>query len=507
MPVLNWIGKDKVENHDKDLPYRVLKPVKELSVGEGDKNLLIEGDNLEALKALMPFYYNQVKCIYIDPPYNTGNEKWAYNDKVNSPHIKKWLNSVVKIDDLERHDKWLCMMYPRLKLLHQLLSDNGVIFISIDDNEVHNLKLILNDIFDDKNFITQFCWRKTDNQANIGNVANVKEYIICFAKDKSRLSFSKVELSEKAKREYRYKDKKGFFRRRNILDKSRGKKNYSITAPNGTVLNGPWMINKDEFEKLNEQGLIYWASNKMPYGKKYLEEESGQIISDLLGIEFGTNQQASVELKKIFNKRVFDFPKPHTLIKALVQMSTIYDDFVLDSFAGTGTTCHSVLELNKTDGGKRQFILVELENNIAQKITKKRLEAVIKGYKDALHEHGTGQSFQYLQLNGQLYSNNGFINADAKYDDLAGYIYFTENRSYLDLTSIKKPYIGSISSNHYFLFFEGQGKNILDEKSIMKTDGYKGTKVIYADKCLLDEEYLEANKIIFKQIPYELKKF
>ena len=172
MPVLNWIGKDKVTNHDKELPFRVLKPVKELSVGEKSENLLIEGDNLEALKALMPFYYNKVKCIYIDPPYNTGNEKWIYNDKVNSPQIKNWLNKVVGglDEDLCRHDKWLCMMYPRLKLLNDLLADNGVVFISLDNNEIHNSRAILDEIFGERNFIGTIVWRNvTDN--NPTNIA------------------------------------------------------------------------------------------------------------------------------------------------------------------------------------------------------------------------------------------------------------------------------------------------------------------------------------------------
>src|SRR3990167_1109460 len=161
MPTLNWIGKEQVVNHDKEVPFRLLKKVKSLSVGENSQNLIIHGDNLEALKALMPYYYGKIKCIYIDPPYNTGNEGWVYNDKVNSPKIKKWLGKVVggEYEDLCRHDKWLCMMYPRLKLLKELLSDDGVIFISIDENEQGHLKLLLDEIFGESNQLGTFIWK------------------------------------------------------------------------------------------------------------------------------------------------------------------------------------------------------------------------------------------------------------------------------------------------------------------------------------------------------------
>ncbi len=161
MPTLNWIGKEAVVNHDKEVPFRLLRKVKSASVGDNSQNLIIHGDNLEALKALMPYYAGKIKCIYIDPPYNTGNESWVYNDKVNSPKIKKWLGKVVgrESEDLCRHDKWLCMMYPRLKLLRDLLSEDGVIFISIDDNEVSGLKFLCNEIFGEENFLFPFYYQ------------------------------------------------------------------------------------------------------------------------------------------------------------------------------------------------------------------------------------------------------------------------------------------------------------------------------------------------------------
>lgn len=200
MPVLNWIGKEKVVNHDKELPFRVLKPVKDLSVGENSENLVIEGDNLEALKALMPFYYNKVKCIYIDPPYNTGKEEWVYNDKVNSPQIKKWISKVVgpEGEDLTRHDKWLCMMYPRLKLLKDLLSDDGVLFVSIDENEEHHLRIVLDELFGPTNFVEKLVWNKRVPKNDKG-IGNIHEYILLYAKDfnlKHRFSMPKEGIDE-----------------------------------------------------------------------------------------------------------------------------------------------------------------------------------------------------------------------------------------------------------------------------------------------------------------------
>jgi adenine specific DNA methylase Mod len=223
MPLLSWIGKDKVVNHDKELPFRVLKTVKELSVGEASKNLLIEGDNLEALKALMPFYYGKVKCIYIDPPYNTGNEGWVYNDKVNNPQIKSWINKVVgsEGEDLCRHDKWLCMMYPRLKLLHQLLSDTGFIFISIDEKEVHHLRILMDEIFGESNFLTFFLWKKKSTSTNVSgvSVSNQTEFILSYKKSAGTKLSPRVRSRDT--RVYPYKDKDGNYRLTIILKVAR----------------------------------------------------------------------------------------------------------------------------------------------------------------------------------------------------------------------------------------------------------------------------------------------
>ncbi len=525
MPVLNWIGKDKVVNHDKELPFRVLKPVKELSVGKDSENLLIEGDNLEALKALMPFYYGKIKCIYIDPPYNTGNEKWVYNDKVNSPQIKAWLNKVVGAEgeDLCRHDKWLCMMYPRLKLLRDLLAEDGAIFISIDNNEQHHLRLLMDEIFGEDNFRSQITWqRKYSVNNNQLGIASITEFILVYSKTKN---FKNGLLPRTQVSINRYKnpdkDKRGPWKPVDYWAPTspaeRPNLTYIITNPNTGLKITPtkksWKYSPDVYKKHESENRIWWGSDgksTVPALKLFLSDVKDGLIPPSLWLssDVGHTDESAKELQKIFgNKVVFDTPKPIRLIKRILQIATDKNSIILDSFAGSGTTAHAVMELNKEDGGNRKVILVELEKDIARNVTANRLKRVSDGYDGALFPEGTGQGFQYLDLNGELYNQTGFVNPDAKYEDMAAYIYFTETKSYLDIPSIENPFIGSQGSTSYFLFFEDKGGNILDEKTLKKTDGYKGSKVIYADKCLLDDEFLEKHSVTFKQIPYELKKY
>lgn len=526
MPVLNWIGKDKVINHDKELPFRVLKPVKELSVGKDSGNLLIEGDNLEALKALMPFYYGKIKCIYIDPPYNTGNEGWIYNDRVNAPQVKSWLNKVVGAEgeDLCRHDKWLCMMYPRIKLLRDLLAEDGAIFISIDDSEQSNLKQIMDEIFNEQNFVANIIWQKKYAASNDAKYfSDNHDFIICYAKNKNENGWIRNLLPRTNKQDDLYKydsnDGMGLWRPDNLTVKTYSANyDYPIKNPNTgkeyLPTNGRcWVTNKDTVLKWIKEGRVFFGKDGKgaPQLKRYLKEvQQGTVPMTIWGYdEVGHTDEARKELKQIFkgDKSPFPTPKPTRLIKRVLQLTTNKDSLVLDSFAGSGTTGQAVLELNRDDGGRRKFVLIELEKDIAQTVTAKRLKKVIEGYEGSSFPGGTRGGFQYLDLNGELYDQSGFVNPDAKYEDMAAYIYFTETRNYLDIPTIKDPHIGSQGSTHYFLFFENKGNNILDEKTLKKTNDYRGSKVIYADKCLLDDEYLEKNRIIFKQIPYELKKY
>lgn len=518
MPVLNWIGKDKVVNHDKELPFRVLKPIKEFSVGENSENLLIEGDNLEALKALMPFYYGKIKCIYIDPPYNTGNEKWVYNDRVNSPQIRGWLNKVVGAEgeDLCRHDKWLCMMYPRLKLLKDLMSDDGAIFISIDDNEVHNLRQLLDELFGEQNFISSISWEKADSpRMDAQYFSSRHDYVLVYAKDKTRFKINKINFNEdEMPSHYDKVDDSGrayYLKPLRAMGgqgetrASRPRLFYPLVAPDGTQIlpklqngtDGAWRWSQEKVE--DEKERIEWKKGSngwTPYFRIYADSSQGRPPETILfHYQVGSSRTAKAQIKKLLPEGItFDTPKPVELLKFIVKISTGSNDIILDSFAGSGTTGHAVSELNKEDESSRKFILVELEEKIAKEVTAKRLKKI-------------GQDFKYLDLNGELYGTSGFINSNAQYEDLAAYIFFTETHNYLDIHSIKNSYIGAQGSMNYFLFFEGKGNNILDEKTLKKTDGYKGKKVIYADKCLIDSERLDELGITFKQIPYELKKY
>jgi adenine-specific DNA-methyltransferase len=543
MPVLTWIGKDKVVNHDKELPFRVLKPVKELSVGDNSENLLIEGDNLEALKALMPFYYGKVKCIYIDPPYNTGNEGWVYNDRVNSPQIKSWLNKVVGTEgeDLCRHDKWLCMMYPRLKLLKELLAEDGAIFVSIDDNEVHNLRAILDEIFGEKNFQAQIIIQSNKRGHTYKQLAKTHEYVLCYSKSEKTklypLTADDNHLPEQDKlgsfssRELRNRNPKfGRFNRPNLfypIYVNPSKKDENGYYPLSLEKTKEFSVEVFPLNSRNEESCWRWGTKKLKdnikegstdvvYGKRKQNDEwrifekyridtvSAKTIWDETEM---ITEQGTTQLRQMGLREEFPFPKPVGLIAKIIKLMGDTNGIYLDSFAGSGTTGQAILELNKEDDGNRKFILVELEKEIAKNVTVKRLSKIVKGYGDALFPEGTGQGLQYLDLNGELYNQSGFVNPDAHYEDMAAYVYFTETKNYLDIPSIKNPYIGSQGSTHYFLFFEGKDNNVLDEKTLKKTDDYKGNKVIYADKCLLDEEYLLKKGIIFKQIPYELKKY
>jgi adenine-specific DNA-methyltransferase len=356
--------------------------------GTDSENIYIEGDNLDALKLLQETYLGKVKMIYIDPPYNTGND-FIYEDDFsqkaedyaeNSGQTDEEGNRLVQNSESNGrfHTDWLNMLYPRLRIAKDLLTEDGVIFISIDDNEQENLKKICDEIFGSQNFVFQIAWRRTDNQPNIGKIARVKEYILCFAKNISSLGLGKLPLTDKAKAEYRYRDEKGLFRRAILLDKTRGRYHYPVTTKSGNILNGPWMKTEEEFRALDSKGAIYWTSggDEQPYGKIYLSESKGAIPNDFWGIEYGTNQRASLEVERLFEKRCFDFPKPVSLIAALLTLGTEEDSIVIDFFSGSATTAQATMQVNAENRGNRKFILVQLPERCDSKS-----QAFKEGYK------------------------------------------------------------------------------------------------------------------------------
>ncbi len=512
MATLNWIGKDAVANHDKEVPFKLLEKVPAASVGKESKNLIVHGDNLEALKALMPFYKGKVKCVYIDPPYNTGNEAWVYNDKVNSPKIREWLKKVVgrEGEDLTRHDKWLCMMHPRLKLLRDLMATEGVIFVSIDDKECANLKQLLDEIFGAANFIAQVVWEKmytTKNDSRM--ISDCHEYVFVYAKSIETKPLGLLPRSEEADARYSNpdNDSRGPWKSIPLYAKEERKNGrYPITSPvTGRVWELPpnkhWIYAQSDMQKLISENRVWFGKtgNSSPNQKRFLTEVQQGLKPKTLWkhSEVGSNDSAKKDLKDLFGEnQPFDYPKPIALIKRMLQLSTKAGDIILDSFAGSGTTGHAVMELNKEDNGSRNFILVEMEDGVARKITAERVKRAIKKYKYA-------DGFEYCELRKPLFDASGMINEECTYDELAAYIYFTETQMNIDKKKVSKPYIGTGTDRDFYLIYTGKGKNDLTRAVLAKMH-IQGKAVVYADRCLVDEQELAASGIIFKQIPYEI---
>ncbi|WP_416190545.1 site-specific DNA-methyltransferase [Neisseria sp. CCUG17229] len=387
---LNWAGKTAAYRALQSPTFNTLIPCQSESVDfDNTQNVFIEAENMEALKILQKAYAGSVKMIYIDPPYNTGSDSFIYPDKFSETR-EEYAKRVGDKDEagyLKRdgvfqgafrknakdnghyHSNWLNMMLPRLHLAKTLLREDGVIFISIDDNEQAQLKLLCDEVFGAENFVAEIAWRRTDNQPNIGNLAKVKEYLICYAKNVYELELGKLSLTDKALKEYRYSDENGLFRRKILLDKTRGRHFYDVKTKSGNILTGPWMIKKEDFERLDAENGIYWTSggDEQPYGKLYLDGSKGQIPNDFWGIEFGTNQRGSLEVEELLENRYFDFPKPILLINNLLKLGSNSNALILDFFSGSGTTAHAVMQLNAEDNGNRRYICVQLPEETDEK--------------------------------------------------------------------------------------------------------------------------------------------
>lgn len=425
MPTLDWIEKDKVINHHQDVPFRVLE--RHYSYDEngqhqtdnGSENMIIHGDNLEALKALLPKYENRIKVIYIDPPYNTGNEGWVYNDNVNDPKIRKWLGEVVgkEGEDLSRHDKWLCMMYPRLRLLHKLLADDGAIFISIDDTEQANLKLVCDEIFGRRNFVDTVIWEKRYSPQNAAKwFSENHDFILVYAKNKEIWRPNLLQRSDEMNARYRNldNDPRGVWKPTDATAQAghgTPAQFYVLEAPNGQKHSLPpgkcWVYTEDVMNSYIADGRVWFGrdGNNVPALKRFLSEVKQGMASKTIWTykEVGHNQEAKKEILSLFSgTNLFDTPKPTRLIERIIELSMDSDSIILDSFAGSGTTAHAVLNLNRADGGNRKFILIEMMD-YADTITAERVKRVISGYgEDKKAVDGTGGDFSYYELGEPL---------------------------------------------------------------------------------------------------------
>ena len=529
MPTLDWIGKAAVVNHHNEVPYRLIRCDGDNSAGAvGEGNLLVEGDNLHALKALLPYYGGKVKCIYIDPPYNTGNEGWVYNDNVNSPEIRKWLGQVVgrEAEDLSRHDKWLCMMYPRLVLLRQFLREDGAIFISLDDNEAATCRLLVEEIFGRGNFVATIAWqRRISPDARLG-LSQAHDHILVFAKNVEHLNFNKIPVSAEQTKAFKNPDNdpRGAWVSTDFTAQGwRPNQMYKITAPGGSVYEPAtgrcWANIESEFEKLKSENRMWFGRDGKgrPRVKTYLSESEGvSAWTWWTHSETGHNQEAKKEINAIMGfESPFDTPKPTRLLERVLQIASNPGDLILDSFAGSGTTGHAVLKLNKAGGGNRRFILVEMESKIARDITAERVKRVAQGYINAKGEQveGFGGGFRFCELGEPLFDEQGQIKPSVRFADLARHVYFTETGEPLPRERVpNSPKIGECRGVGIYLLFNGilgdksaNGGNILTRSVLAQLPKFDGQKVIYCAGCLLGKDRLQAERIIVRQTPYEIK--
>jgi site-specific DNA-methyltransferase (adenine-specific)/adenine-specific DNA-methyltransferase len=535
MPTLNWIGKDAVVNHHHQVPFHLLKDVPELACGDpGSGNLIVQGDNLVALKALLPYYAGQIKCIYIDPPYNTGNEGWIYNDNVNSPLIREWLGKAVgkEAEDLSRHDKWLCLMYPRLSLLRQFLREDGAIFVSLDDNEISSLRFAMDEIFGQQNFATMIIWEKNyAPKASAKYLSENHDYVAVYAKSIEKWQRNLLPRSEKQDKAYKNPDNdpRGLWRPNNLAARnpySLG--TYSITCPSGRVIPGPpkgsyWRVSKQKFEEMDRDGRIWWGKdgNNVPAPKIFLTEVKQGVVPMTIWTysEAGHTQDAKKQLLDVLPQaaEVFSTPKPTQLIERIARLASNPGDLILDSFAGSGTTGNAVLNLNKAtlDSKPRRFIMVEIESKIARDITAERVKRVAQGYTNAKGEkvEGLGGSFRFCELGETLFDEHGQIKPSVRFADLARHVYFTETGEPLPRERVlKSPLIGECRGVGIYLLFNGilgdksaNGGNILTRGVLAQLPSFDGQKVIYCAGCLLGKDRLQAERITIRQTPYEIK--
>ena len=533
MPTLNWIGKEAVVNHHQQVPFHLLKDVPELACGEpGDGNLIVQGDNLVALKALLPYYAGQVKCIYIDPPYNTGNEGWAYNDNVNSPVIREWLGKVVgkEGETLDRHDRWLCMMYPRLVLLKQFLREDGAIFVSIDDNEVASLRMVMDEIFGTGNFLCAFAWEKRYSPPpDTKDIGYLHETLLAYRRSPD---FKRNLLTLTDDQTGRYKnpdnDQRGPWKAMDYTCRytadERPNLYYPIVQPNTGEEVLPkrtrvWAMSKEVYEKHVAENRIWWGvsgKNTVPALKNFISEiQQGMMPVSLLKHEVaGHTDEAAKELRELVPWIKFT-PKPTRLIQHLLKIATDNNSLILDSFAGSGTTGHAVLKQNAEDGGGRKFILVEMDENIARNVTSERVRRVAQGYTNAKGEQveDLGGGFRFCELGEPLFDEGGKIRETVRFADLARHVYFTETGEPLPRERVtKSPFIGACRGVGIYLLYNGilgdksaRGGNVLTRAVLAQLPPFEGQKVIYCAGCLLGRDRLQAERIIVRQTPYEIK--
>lgn len=538
MPTLDWIGKKAVVNHHRDVPYRLIHCDKDKSHGDPDAgNLLVQGDNLEALKALLPYYAGKVKCIYIDPPYNTGNESWVYNDNVNSPEIRAWLGSVVgkEAEDLSRHDKWLCMMYPRLRFMKDFLDYNGLIWISIDDSEQAYAKLLCDEIFGRMNCLGVISWEKSDSpKMDVEFFSSRHEYILCYAKNASDAELNRLisneiaghyELTDEHNRRYYLKPLRAMGGQG---DSRAARPNlfYPLTAPNGEQVypirqdgtDGAWRWSVSKSKA--ELDRIEWKRTKgrwSPYFRIYADKANGRPSETIwFHKDVGSNRTSKLEVKKLFGDvNAFETPKPEALLQRILNISTNEGELVMDAFAGSGTFGAVAQKM------RRHFVLIEIGEHVST-VVAPRLERVVDGTdRGGISEQTEwqgGGGFRYCTLGEPLFDADGNVSPTVTFPDLAAHVFFCETGSPIPKRADPaSALIGTFQNRAIYLLHSPEAVGVASERAGNVLTGavleslplpgpdFTGRRVVYAEGCTMPDERLSALGVTFKHIPYQIE--
>lgn len=504
MPILDWLNRAETVKVADQVPYRLLEAIDDLSVGGKDSpNMLIQGDNLEALKSLLPYYVGQVKCIFIDPPYNTRSAFEHYDDNLE-------------------HSQWLAMMYPRLELLRELLAEDGSIWIAIDDNESHYLKVIMDEIFGRKNFVANCVWQKKYTVANDAKYfSDNHDHILCWAKNKEIWSINKLPRTEEMNARFSNPDNhpKGVWKATPLHAKSgsANSQNFSYTFRNGVSWSPPAgtypRFSTETLARLDEGNEIWFGTNgrATPSRKTFLSELKSDGIPPRtvwLHDEVGHNHEAKTEIRNLAFTEMFDTPKPERLLQRILQISTVNNDLVLDSFLGSGTTAAVAHKMG------RQYIGIEMGEH-AKTHCAPRLQKVIEGEKGGISEAvdwNGGGGFRFYQLGATIFDAEGNINPAIRFLHLAAHIWFSETKTAHNPRGRKSPLLGVHNDTAYYLLYNGilgdksvSGGNVLTTKTLAMLPKHDGAKIIYGEASRLSPARLKALNITFKQTPYDVK--
>lgn len=509
MPVLQWVNDVEARRAAKNVPFHFLERIK--TYGTADKNneeenLLIHGDNLIALRALLPFYRGKVKCIYVDPPYNTGSAFAQYDDNLE-------------------HSQWLSLMTPRLQILRELLSNDGSLWVSIDGQESHYLKVLLDEIFGRNNFVTEIVWQQRTTRENRKTFSEDHESILVYAFNFQDFSANRNGLPITEEIRNRYKnpdgDPRGVWQSVSMnaqAGHATPSQFYEIQTPSGKKINPPagrcWLFTREKYEKMLSDNRIWFGINgsNVPRIKKFLNESITSVTPNTLWLaeDVGTNDSAKKHSLELFHQDVFDTPKPESLIQRILQIATNPGEIVLDSFLGSGTTAAVAHKMG------RHYIGVEIGESCLTHCLP-RLEKVISGEQGGISKSvqwNGGGSFSFFELSEPVFDEFGKINPKVTFETLAAYLWQKETRS--TTVPAKKPFLGELKGVGIYLLYNGiLGDNALDSgnlltrkllRSLLDEYPHDGPKVIYADAVIgISPRELSAANITFKQIPYDIR--